>query len=161
MSSERLKQECVLFDFEAQKKKVAKVLLSDFATAKFFDRSHLMHRRVYTPLYCAPELLEEYDRSRKCCFFFFLCFLTCLVFSYTCAVDVFSLGVCIYNIVADGNCPFETEEETRAGKFAPVHDDLAQKLLVRMLEVDPIKRANMDEVLSSPFLLILDKTLRN
>lgn len=52
------------------------VLLSDFATAAFFSRAHLLHRLVYTPLYCAPELRDGGA-----------------ALGYTCAVDVWALGV--------------------------------------------------------------------
>ncbi len=120
-----------------------KVLLTDFGTASFFSkRSHHMHRLVKTPLYCAPELLESFDY-------------------YTNAIDVFSLGVCFYNVWTDGDMPFQTEDEIRCGKFEPVQNDIVQELLEGMLCVDSLKRWSMDQVMESKFLLMIEERFRH
>lgn len=45
---------------------------------------------------------------------------------------MFSLGICIYNVIS-GDFPFANEEAIRKGAFAAVSDELAQNLLERML----------------------------
>ncbi len=120
-----------------------KLLLTDFATAAFFGRTHVLHRVAWTPLYCAPELIS-------------------LPEAFTNAVDVWSLGVCLYIIQTDGIMPFETTEEILAGTYNAdlIEDAVARDLCKKMLVVEVRERYDMDQVMSHPYLCILDERLR-
>ncbi len=119
------------------------LLLTDFATAAVFGRTHILHRVAFTPLYCAPELIVLPDE-------------------FTNAVDVWSLGVCLFILQTEGEMPFETTEDIESGTFdaTKISDPLARDLCQRMLVVDAQKRLLMDEVMAHPYVLILDEKLR-
>lgn len=119
-----------------------RILLSDFGTAYFFGSHHFLTRRVWTPLYQAPEMLSGAP--------------------YTCEVDVWSLGVSIYAI-ATGFMPFGSEEEILRGEFdeSQIQDPLLSDLLKKMMCLDPRKRITMDQVCDHPFFLIVEEKFRH
>lgn len=63
---------------------------------------------------------------------------------------------CLFNVVSGGEQPSLEQED--AALVLP--DELATALLRRMLVAEPARRATMDEVLSSPYLLVIDSVLR-
>jgi serine/threonine protein kinase len=121
-----------------------RLLLSDFATAAVFGRTHVLHRVAFTPLYCAPELVSIPDR-------------------FTSAVDIWSLGVCLFILQTDGEMPFEATEDIATGTYdaSKIGDALARDLCQRMLVVDPRKRLLIDGVVAHPYVLVLDEKLRH
>jgi serine/threonine protein kinase len=123
---------------------VLRLLLTDFATAAVFGRTHILHRVAFTPLYCAPELVSIPD-------------------DFTSAVDIWSLGVCLFILQTEGEMPFEDAEDIATGNYdaSKIGDSLARDLCQRMLVVDPAKRLHIDAVMAHPYLLMLDEKLRH
>lgn len=95
-----------------------------------------------TPNYIAPEILDG-----KC--------------GHSYEVDTWSLGVVIYTLLI-GKPPFETPDvkttykKIRMNSYSfPDHvpiSDQAKNLITRILNLDPTKRPNLDEILNHPFL---------
>ena len=95
-----------------------------------------------TPNYIAPEILEGKA-------------------GHSYEVDIWSLGVIIYTMII-GKPPFETPDvkttykKIRINSYAfPEHvqiSDQAKNLITKILNLDPLKRPTLDEILSHPFI---------
>jgi serine/threonine protein kinase len=71
---------------------------------------------------------------------------------YTRSCDVWSLGVCVYRLVYDGNFPpksYSYPYDENCDKLSPE----IVKFMKRCLDVDPIKRASPVELLSLDFIV--------
>lgn len=120
--------------------------VSDFGLSKAVNNDSVMRTLCGTPLYVAPEVLMTGGRG-----------------SYTCKVDIWSLGVVLFTMLS-GTLPFSDEYGTAAsdqikrGKFvfrANVWRGIslhAKQLIVGMLTVDADKRLSIDQVLSNQWL---------
>ena len=96
-----------------------------------------------TPNYIAPEILEGKA-------------------GHSYEVDIWSLGVIIYTLII-GKPPYETPDVKTTYKkirmnnynfpdHVPITDN-ARNLITKILNLDPLKRPSLDEILNHPFLL--------
>ena len=119
------------------------IKLGDFGLATKLDFDGERKRTICgTPNYIAPEVLEGKS-------------------GHSYEVDVWSLGVIIYTLII-GKPPFETSDvkttykKIRMNQYAfPEHipiTDAARDLITRILNSDPKKRPNLDDMLESEFL---------
>lgn len=118
------------------------VKLSDFGLSNF--SSQPMRTRVGTPYFVAPEVLKGE--------------------SYGAAVDSWSCGVVLYNLLS-GKLPFDCVERPEQifrmilkGKFTFPDSEWkyisaeAKMLIANLLVVDPRKRLTIQQALASPWL---------
>jgi len=118
--------------------------ITDFGLGKFFDeQTTLMKTPCGTPGYIAPEVLHMKGYDQQC--------------------DIWSLGVIVY-ILLCGFPPFYADndaqlfERIKAGKYEflrPYWDPIsngAKDFVRRMLQVDPKKRATVNDLLMDPWL---------
>ncbi|XP_008290937.1 serine/threonine-protein kinase H1-like [Stegastes partitus] len=110
------------------------------------DRSWSLRTTCGTPEYMAPEVL-----LRK---------------PYTCAVDMWALGVIAY-IVLSGSMPFEDDNRTRLyktivrGKYSfhgnpwPSVSNLAKDFIARLLVSDPAARLTADQAIRHPWVVTM------
>jgi len=118
------------------------VKVIDFGTSSLFTPSSRLHKRIGTPYYIAPEVLNM-NYSEKC--------------------DVWSCGVILY-ILLSGYPPFSghnNEEimlKVRTGQFAfrqPEFNSIseeAKSLIRRMLTKDPNSRLSAEAALQDPWI---------
>jgi polo-like kinase 1 len=114
--------------------------ITDFGFAK------IVHDRTFTlcgtPEYIAPEILEGKA-------------------GHSYEVDIWSLGVIIYTLII-GKPPYETPDVKTTYKkirmnnynfpdHVPISDN-ARNLITKILNLDPLKRPNLDEIISHPFI---------
>jgi len=122
----------------------AEVKITDFGLSKFFDeQSNVMKTPCGTPGYIAPEVLHMRGYDKAC--------------------DVWSLGVIVY-ILLCGFPPFYADndaqlfERIKSGQYEfikPYWDpvsETAKEFIRSMLQVDPKKRATVDQLLGNPWL---------
>ncbi|XP_075936977.1 serine/threonine-protein kinase H1-like [Anarhichas minor] len=110
------------------------------------DRSWSLRTTCGTPEYMAPEVL-----LRK---------------PYSCAVDMWALGVIAY-VVLSGSMPFEDDSRTRLyrsivrGKYSfhgdpwPSVSNLAKDFVQRLLPLDPAARLTADQAIRHPWVVTM------
>uniref|UniRef100_UPI0037E80F6D serine/threonine-protein kinase H1-like n=1 Tax=Semicossyphus pulcher TaxID=241346 RepID=UPI0037E80F6D len=147
----------------------SRLLVTDFGLATFggtgsegsktadhtgADNTWSLRTTCGTPEYMAPEVL-----LRK---------------PYTCAVDMWALGVIAY-IVLSGSMPFEDDSRTRLyrsivrGKYSfhgdpwPSVSNLAKDFIQRLLPVDPATRLTADQAIRHPWVATMaaSSSMRN
>ncbi|XP_074550139.1 serine/threonine-protein kinase H1-like [Halichoeres trimaculatus] len=121
----------------------SRLLVTDFGLASFGGAEKVSDDTRGTPEYMAPEVL-----LRK---------------PYTCAVDMWALGVVAY-IVLSGTMPFEDDSRTRLyrsivrGKCSfhgdpwPSVSNLAKDFIQRLLQVDHATRLTADQAIHHPWV---------
>ena len=112
------------------------IKLCDFGVSSIYSKGELMMQQCGTPAYIAPEILynKGYD-GRK--------------------VDIWSSGVVLYAILK-GAVPFKGKskqdlfEKIMKGEFEMIENisNEGKDLIRRLLEVDPKKRINVNEILT-------------
>lgn len=136
ISHRDLKPENVLLSSDTQNETLVKI--TDFGLSKFFDSASMMKTFCGTPNYLAPEVLITKGEGK-----------------YTNKIDNWSLGVILY-ICLVGYPPFSDEnldKQIKEGLY-DFDDDLwqpvsneAKDVIKKLMCVDPIKRATLDEIL--------------
>uniref|UniRef100_A0A8C2XBZ8 Si:ch211-27e6.1 n=1 Tax=Cyclopterus lumpus TaxID=8103 RepID=A0A8C2XBZ8_CYCLU len=122
----------------------SRLLVTDFGLATFADGTWCLTTTCGTPEYMAPEVL-----LRK---------------PYSCAVDMWALGVVAY-VVLSGSMPFEDDSRTRLyrsivrGKFGfrgdpwPSVSNLAKDFVQRLLPLDPGARLTAAQAIRHPWVV--------
>ena len=120
------------------------IKLGDFGLATKLEYEGERKRTICgTPNYIAPEILENKN-------------------GHSYEVDIWSLGVIIYTVLI-GKPPFETNDvkttyrKIRMNSYTfPDHVTIsssARDLISRILNIDPLKRPSIDQILAHDFLL--------
>lgn len=115
------------------------IKLIDFGFANFFSKNSLLKTFCGSPFYAAPEVIQGVPYVGP-------------------EVDVWSLGITLYTMLC-GKLPFEAENMSelldlqKKGAYSKsgLSAD-AERILKKMLEVNPKKRATIDEIKSSYWL---------
>lgn len=135
-----LKPENILFD---SKSPSSQLKVIDFGASTRFDPNQKLTRRIGTPFYVAPEILNKQPYDEKC--------------------DVWSLGVIMYVLLC-GYPPFwgttesEIYDKVKKGKFEFAKEDWemisedAKKLITKMLEYNPVERISATEAYAHPWI---------
>ena len=129
-----LKIENVLIDSQGD------VKLVDFGLSNFYDPTEKLKTFCGSLYFAAPELLKGIHYTGP-------------------EIDVWSLGIILYVLVC-GKVPFDDKsltalhEKIKLGLFLlpPNLSAECQNLLKSMIEVDPMRRARVDEVLKHPWV---------
>ncbi|CAK75708.1 unnamed protein product (macronuclear) [Paramecium tetraurelia] len=115
----------------------------DFGTSRKFDNTKAMSKRLGTPYYIAPEVLNH-QYNEKC--------------------DIWSCGIILY-ILLCGYPPFSGKSENqildrvKAGKFNFDPEDWdqiskeAKEFITKLLRMDPNKRLSAKQALDDPWLV--------
>ncbi|WFD08336.1 hypothetical protein MVES1_003708 [Malassezia vespertilionis] len=129
-----LKPENLLLDGSRETVKIA-----DFGMAALQPTEKMLETSCGSPHYASPEIVsgKSYDGTTS---------------------DIWSCGIILFALLC-GRLPFDDPNiqtllsKVRAGKFSmPEYlDPDAKDLIWRMLDVDPVKRADMDEICSHPW----------
>lgn len=120
------------------------IKISDFGLSYVKGSGEAMMQSVCgTPMYMAPEVIDEHEYSRQC--------------------DIWSIGVILYTLLT-GSPPFQasTEEKLyqliKQGELDFTHpcwqivNDSAKNLIEGMLEVDPAHRSTAKEIQDHPWV---------
>lgn len=117
----------------------------DFGLSNTYKNNQLLKTACGSPCYAPPEMIQEQ--------------------SYNGALsDIWSSGIILYLMLC-GNLPFYHEEneimyqKILSGKFElpKFLSDNAKDILKKILEVDPKKRMNFEEIKAHPWFNIIDK----
>ena len=117
----------------------------DFGLSNTYKNNQLLKTACGSPCYASPEMIQEQ--------------------SYNGALsDIWSSGIILYLMLC-GNLPFYHEQnevmykKILSGKFdLPKHlSDNAKDILKKILEVNPKKRLNFEEIKAHPWFNIIDK----
>uniref|UniRef100_A0A4W6G9E0 Si:ch211-27e6.1 n=1 Tax=Lates calcarifer TaxID=8187 RepID=A0A4W6G9E0_LATCA len=124
----------------------SRLLVTDFGLATFGKRSWFLRTTCGTPEYMAPEMLLRRP--------------------YSCAVDMWALGVITY-IVLSGSMPFEDDSRTRLyrsivrGKYSfhgdpwPSVSNLAKDFIQRLLVLDSATRLTADQAIRHSWVVTM------
>uniref|UniRef100_G3N626 Si:ch211-27e6.1 n=1 Tax=Gasterosteus aculeatus aculeatus TaxID=481459 RepID=G3N626_GASAC len=124
----------------------SRLLVTDFGLATFADGSWSLRTTCGTPEYMAPEIL--------------------LRTAYSCAVDMWALGVIAY-VVLSGSMPFEDDSRTRLyrsivrGKYSfrgdpwPSVSHLARDFVQGLLLLDPAARPTAEQAIRHPWVVTM------
>ena len=117
----------------------------DFGLGNIYKHNQLLKTACGSPCYAPPEMIKEesYDGAKS---------------------DIWSSGIILYLMLC-GKLPFYHEqneimyEKILSGKFEhPSHlSENAKDLLDKIIEVDPKKRLNFEEIKSHPWFNIINK----
>ena len=117
----------------------------DFGLSHIYKKGELLKTGCGSPCYVPPEMIKEekYDGSLS---------------------DIWSAGVILYLMLC-GKLPFYDDdnqilyEKILSGKYdTPEHlSENAKDILSKILEIDPKKRINFEEIKSHPWFSIIDK----
>lgn len=124
------------------------IKICDFGVAKKFKKNEVLNEQCGTPAYIAPEIFKGNGYEGP-------------------PVDVWSSGVVLYAMLS-GTVPF------KAGKIKELQKIIskcsynqikgisseADDLMIRILEVDPLKRITCEEMLQHPWLSFNEEDLR-
>lgn len=137
-----LKPENLLLESQPQEGKEIIIKMIDFGTSSLFSSSSRLHKKIGTPYYIAPEVLNM-DYTEKC--------------------DVWSCGVILY-ILLSGYPPFpgksneEIMRKVRIGQFHFNHPEFntisteAKTLIRKMLVMDQRSRLSAEQALQDPWI---------
>lgn len=126
------------------------VKISDFGLSKFVKDNSVMKTLCGTPLYVAPEVLSTNGSG-----------------TYTQKIDIWSAGVVLFTMLS-GSVPFSEEFGTPIrqqilkgmyafrGKVWQLVSNSAKSLISQMLQKNPEKRLNIEEVLKHQWLNDID-----
>ena len=117
----------------------------DFGLSNMYKNNQLLKTACGSPCYAPPEMIKEesYDGAKS---------------------DIWSSGIILYLMLC-GKLPFYHEqneimyEKILSGKFEHPNylSDNAKDILDKIIEVDPKKRLNFEEIKSHPWFNIIDK----
>ena len=117
----------------------------DFGLGNIYKNNQLLKTACGSPCYAPPEMIKEesYNGAKS---------------------DIWSSGIILYLMLC-GKLPFYHEqnqvmyEQILSGKFEHPNflSDNAKDLLDKIIEVDPKKRLNFEEIKSHPWFNIIDK----
>ncbi len=121
-----------------------KIKICDFGVSKKINVNDIMYDQCGTPAYIAPEILKNKGYEGF-------------------SVDIWSCGVVLYAMLS-GTVPFkgndlnELHNLIMKGKFNTINDisNDAKHLIKSLLEVDPKKRININNILNHPWLINVD-----
>ena len=121
-----------------------KIKICDFGVSKKINVNDIMYDQCGTPAYIAPEILKNKGYEGF-------------------SVDIWSCGVVLYAMLS-GTVPFkgndlnELHNLIMKGKFNIINDisNDAKHLIKSLLEVDPKKRININNILNHPWLINVD-----
>lgn len=124
-----LKPENILL---ASNEKNTLVKITDFGLSKMTNNNTMLHTVCGTPMFVAPEILEEKD-------------------PYTHKVDIWSLGI-VLSFALSGSFPSDSANVTFEPNPRNNVTTTAKNLMMKMLSVDPIYRPSIDEVLADAWM---------
>ena len=117
----------------------------DFGLSNMYKNNQLLKTACGSPCYAPPEMIkeEDYDGAKS---------------------DIWSAGIILYLMLC-GKLPFYHEqneimyEKILSGKFEHPNylSDKAKDILDKIIELDPKKRLNFEEIKSHPWFNIIDK----
>ncbi len=130
-----LKPENILFDSNHQLK------IADFGMAALENKNKLLETSCGSPHYAAPEIISGLNYHGK-------------------PTDIWSCGVILYALLS-GKLPFDDQnisnllKKVQSGNFEiPSFFSIeAKDLILKMLQINPLKRIKVDEILNHPLLL--------
>jgi len=137
-----LKPENLLLESQPQEGKEIIIKMIDFGTSSLFSSSAHLHKKIGTPYYIAPEVLNM-DYTEKC--------------------DVWSCGVILY-ILLSGYPPFpgksneDIMRKVRVGQFHFNHPEFntvsaeAKTLIRNMLVMDQKTRISAEQAMQDPWI---------
>lgn len=136
-----LKPENLLLD---QKKEIK---IADFGLSNLYSKGELLKTACGSPCYAAPEMINGKKYSGL-------------------QVDIWSSGIILYAMLC-GYLPFEDKNNDRLykkiteGKFSipPYLSDVAVDLLRRILNTDPTKRYNIQQIRAHPWFNFITPTI--
>ena len=116
------------------------IKICDFGVSRKIDNNEIMHEHCGTPAYIAPEIFENLGYQGFQC-------------------DIWSAGVTLYYILG-GKQPFRAnsmkilEQLIIEGIYEKLNDvsEEANDLIAKMLETNPEKRININQILKHPWL---------
>lgn len=129
--------------------------VSDFGLSKNLENGTMLRTVCGTPLYVAPEILENKKQGK----------------TYSKKVDIWSLGVVLFTMLS-GTLPFSNDygspasEQIKRAKFdfrsrvwASV-SDTARALVNNLLQLSPNKRPSIEELMKKSWLMDKDMIRR-
>ncbi len=135
-----IKPENILFDYNQN------IKIADFGLSNYFNEEGMFDTSCGSPNYAAPEMIngESYEG---------------------CAVDIWSTGIVLYTMVC-GYLPFEDDNQERL--FSKISNGFfntptfispqCRDIISCILNVDPIKRYNISQIMNHPWISIQNKS---